>query len=43
MPFLEEDASVEANVPYREWLRAARGGRSELSWLIERFNELPEL
>ena len=41
MPFLEEDASVEANVPYREWLKAARAGSSELSWLIERFNELP--
>ena len=25
MPLLEEDATVEANVPYREWLRAARG------------------
>ena len=34
--------SVEANVPYREWLRAARGGRSELAWLIERFDELPQ-
>jgi len=41
MPLLEEDAMVEANVPYREWLRAARGNRPELAWLIERFNELP--
>ena len=41
IPFLEEDALVEANVPYREWLAAARARRSELSWLIERFNELP--
>ena len=40
MPLLEEDASVEANVPYREWLNAARAGRSELSWLLERFNEV---
>lgn len=40
MPLLEEDASVEANVPYREWLNAARAGRSELSWLIEHFAEL---
>ncbi len=24
IPFLEEDALVEANVPYREWLAAAR-------------------
>lgn len=41
MPLLEEDAQVEANVPYREWLRAARGTRSELAWLIERFDALP--
>ena len=40
MPLLEEDASVEAHVPYREWLTAARAGRSELSWLLEHFNEL---
>jgi len=42
MPLLEEDALVEANVPYRKWLAAARKGRSELAWLIERFNELPK-
>ena len=43
IPLLEEDANVEANVPYREWLAAARGNRSELSWLIERFDTLPRL
>ena len=42
MPLLEEDAWIEANVPYRKWLAAARNGRSELAWLIERFNELPK-
>jgi len=42
MPLLEEDAWIEANVPYREWLGAARKGRSELAWLIDRFNELPK-
>jgi hypothetical protein len=40
MPLLEEDALVEANVPYQKWLAAARGRRSEISWLIERFNQL---
>jgi hypothetical protein len=40
MPLLEEDAAVEANVPYREWLAAARGRRTELPWLIDRFDEL---
>jgi hypothetical protein len=43
LPLLEEDAFVEANVPYTDWLSAARGQRrsSELSWLIERFESLP--
>jgi hypothetical protein len=41
MPLLAEDAFVEANVPYREWLNAVRGRSSELAWLIDRFNELP--
>ena len=41
MPLLEEDASVEANVPYVIWLRAARNGKSEITWLIERFEHLP--
>lgn len=44
MPLLEEDAFVEANVPYVEWLRAAstKGGRgvNELGWLIQRFESL---
>jgi len=40
MPLLEEDANVEANVPYRMWLAAARGRQSEISWLVERFDEL---
>ena len=42
MPLLAEDAFVEANVPYREWLAAARGRRSELAWLIEQFDKLPK-
>jgi hypothetical protein len=40
IPLLEEDTLVEANIPYREWLTAARAGRSELRWLIERFDQL---
>jgi hypothetical protein len=42
MPLLEEDAFVEANVPYREWLAAARGRSSELVWLMEQFEKLPK-
>jgi hypothetical protein len=40
LPLLEEDAMVEAHVPYRAWLQAARGRTNELVWLIERFNSL---
>ena len=41
IPLLTEDTFVEANIPYREWLKVVRGGRPELSWLIDRFNEMP--
>ncbi len=38
MPLLEEDAAVEANVPYQTWLRAAHpAGVKDLRWLIEQF------
>jgi hypothetical protein len=50
MPLLEEDAFVEANVPYDEWLSAAtapvgkppRGPRAgrDVFWLVERFESL---
>jgi hypothetical protein len=42
MPLLEEDTFVEANIPYREWLAAARQGRPELAWLTEQFEKLPK-
>ena len=44
MPLLEEDAVVEANVPYRAWLNAARGRAKDLQWLMARFAaiNLPE-
>jgi len=40
LPLLEEEAMVEAHVPYRDWLRPAIGGRNELVWLIARFEAL---
>ena len=40
MPLLEEDAAVEANVPYRDWLSLAKGGRKDLEWLVVRFESL---
>lgn len=43
MPLLEEDAFVEANVPYQTWLQSAKGGQaSEVTWLIQRFETLPK-
>jgi len=40
LPLLEEDAMVEAHVPYRDWLCAAKGRANELVWLISRFESL---
>ena len=42
MPLLEEDTLVEANIPYREWLLAARNGHSELRWVVEQLDRLPK-
>src|SRR6266550_8838162 len=40
LPLLEEEAMVEAHVPYRDWLRAAKGRKNEVSWLIGQFESL---
>jgi hypothetical protein len=40
MPLLEEDALVEANVPYVSWLSAARDGKREVAWIVEQFERL---
>ncbi len=41
IPLLSEDADVEANIPWRRWLDAARGRERDLEWLIRRFEQLP--
>jgi len=42
LPLLDEDALVEANIPWRKWLEAAQGSKSTSpAWLAERFGELP--
>ncbi len=42
IPFLEEDAAVEANVPFHDWIEKARNPqKTELAWLIDSFAELP--
>jgi hypothetical protein len=41
IPLLEEDADVEANIPWLHWLDAARGKQHPLEWLLRRFQQLP--
>ncbi len=42
MPLLEEDAYVEANIPWRRWLETAQGSRTKSpQWLVEQFDRLP--
>jgi hypothetical protein len=41
MPLLEDDASVEANIPFQDWLRAARPrGEKDLQWLVRQVDSL---
>jgi len=41
MPLLSDDADVEADVPFAEWLRAASGRRGVLPWLLDQLERLP--
>jgi hypothetical protein len=42
LPLFEEDAYVDAHVPFLEWVRAAKRRReSDLSWLMRQFERLP--
>lgn len=41
VPFLEEQARVDANVAFREYVDAARGARPDAPWLLERLAALP--
>jgi hypothetical protein len=41
VPFLEEQARVDANVAFREYVDAARGARPDAAWLLERLAALP--
>lgn len=42
-PFANEDLLVEANIPYMQWFRAAKGRApgSDLGWLLARIEALP--
>ncbi len=41
IPLLDEDAAVEANVPFMDWLRAAQGKRrNDLAWIIRSVDEM---
>ncbi|MFZ0999995.1 MAG: hypothetical protein WAO17_17465 [Candidatus Sulfotelmatobacter sp.] len=41
IPLLEEDADVEANIPWANWIDAARGRENPLQWLLSQFAKLP--
>jgi hypothetical protein len=41
IPLLAEDSDVEANIPWRRWLDAARGHERDVEWLVRRFEQLP--
>ncbi len=44
LPLLAEEWPVEAHVPYRQWISAARPrGTTDLAWLLERLAASPEL
>jgi hypothetical protein len=42
IPLLEDDANVEADTPWRQWMETA-GGKNDktAAWLIQRFAQLP--
>jgi hypothetical protein len=41
IPLLEDDANVEADTPWRQWLETARGKNNKTAaWLIQRFDQL---
>jgi hypothetical protein len=41
IPLLEEDAAVEANIPWFSWMDAARGRHNALQFLLNDFDQLP--
>jgi hypothetical protein len=41
IPLLEEDADVEANIPWSRWIDNARGRQDALPWLLKQFAKLP--
>ncbi|HYN43472.1 MAG TPA: hypothetical protein VE129_16970, partial [Thermoanaerobaculia bacterium] len=41
IPLLEEQARVDANVPFREYVDAARGAAPDAAWLVGRLAALP--
>ena len=41
IPLLEDDANVEADTPWRQWMETAGGKNKTAAWLIQRFDQLP--
>ena len=40
IPLLREDSDVEANIPWRKWLDAARGRERDIAWLLRAFEQM---
>ncbi len=40
IPLIEEDAQVEADVPWQRWLHAAKKRGNDLRWLVRQFESL---
>jgi hypothetical protein len=41
IPLLEEDADVEATIPWQQWLDFARGRQKPLPWILDQVLKLP--
>lgn len=41
IPLIEEDGHVEADIPWQQWLHAARERGNDLRWLVQQLESLP--
>ena len=41
IPLIEEDGYVEADIPWQQWLHAAKERGNDLRWLVQQFESLP--
>lgn len=41
IPLIEEDGNVEADIPWQQWLHAAKAQGNDLRWLVQQMERLP--